>query len=141
MEKTNQLISKSTGDLEGIAQKILAAFPNHRIFAFYGEMGAGKTTFIKSICRVLKVVDTISSPTFAIVNVYQTSSGDFLNHFDCYRIKSIEEVYDIGYEDYFYGGDYCLIEWPENIESLLPEDTIKVEILIEKDSGNRIFKY
>ena len=106
------------------------------IFAFYGKMGAGKTTFIKAICEQLGVEDVITSPTFAIVNEYQsTTTGEQIFHFDFYRVKKIEEVYDMGYEDYFYSGALCFIEWPELIEDLLPEDTVKVGIEETTDGG------
>ena len=106
------------------------------IFAFYGKMGAGKTTFIKAICEQLGVEDVITSPTFAIVNEYQsTTTGEQIFHFDFYRVKKIEEVYDMGYEDYFYSGALCFIEWPELIEDLLPEDTVKVRIEETTDGG------
>ena len=99
------------------------------IFAFYGKMGAGKTTFIKAICEQLGVEDVITSPTFAIVNEYQSATtGEPIFHFDFYRVKKIEEVYDMGYEDYFYSGALCFIEWPELIEDLLPDDAVKVKI-------------
>ena len=141
MKDNYQLISKSVGDLDEIAGKLLDAYEGHRIFALYGEMGSGKTTFIKAACKLLRVEDAISSPTFAIVNVYKTADGRFVNHFDCYRMKSIEEAYDIGYEDYFYAGDYCFIEWPEIIEPLLPEGTVTVKIHIDKASGVRTFSF
>lgn len=108
---------------------------DHTVFAFYGKMGAGKTTFIKAICEELGVDDVITSPTFAIVNEY-TAQGEPVYHFDFYRIKKIEEVYDMGFEDYFYSGALCLIEWPELIEEVLPEDAVKVTIE-EKEDGSR----
>ena len=114
---------------------------NRRVFAFYGSMGAGKTTFIKAVCEALGVKDVITSPTFAIVNEYslpRQSEGDGgrLFHFDFYRIKKLEEVYDMGSEDYFYSGSLCFIEWPELIEELLPEDAVKVSIT-EQEDGKR----
>ena len=141
MKKNHHFTCRSVGELDAIATALLKAWPDHRIFALYGEMGAGKTTFIKALCRVLQVEDSVSSPTFAIVNVYRTRDESFVNHFDCYRMKSIEEAYDIGYEDYFYGGDHCFIEWPEIIEPLLPEDAIKVDISVDKDTGMRLVSF
>jgi len=137
----NRMISKDISDLPGVASRLLEAFPESRIFAFYGAMGAGKTTFIKALCAVLDVQDTVSSPTFAIVNVYKTSGEALVNHFDCYRMRSAEEAYDIGYEDYFYSGDYCFIEWPEIIEQLIPEDAVKVRIEVNEESGFRMFSF
>ena len=102
---------------------------NNTIFAFYGKMGSGKTTFIKALCEELGVEDVVTSPTFAIVNEYRSATtAELIYHFDFYRIKKLEEVYDMGYEDYFYSGSLCLIEWPELIEELLPEDAVKVFI-------------
>jgi tRNA threonylcarbamoyladenosine biosynthesis protein TsaE len=99
-------------------------------------MGAGKTTFTKAICECLGVEDVINSPTFAIVNEYRSGTGELIYHFDFYRIKKLEEVYDMGYEDYFYSGALCFIEWPELVEELLPENTIKVTIK-ENEGGTR----
>ena len=110
---------------------------DNRIFAFYGNMGVGKTTFIKSICEAMGVQDTINSPTFAIVNEYEDADANTIYHFDFYRIKDIAEVYNMGYEEYLYSNAYCFIEWPELIEELLPEDTVKVYIG-EKEEGTRI---
>ncbi len=109
--------------------------PEHSVIAFYGKMGAGKTTFIKALCAELGVNDEVTSPTFAIVNEY----GQNVFHFDFYRIKRLEEVYDLGYEDYFYRKDaLCLIEWPELIEELLPDDTLRVEISEEADGTRKL---
>ena len=110
------------------ARKFVEEMGERKVFAFYGKMGAGKTTFIKALCEELGVEDVITSPTFAIINEYGTPDGQSIYHFDFYRIKKIEEVYDMGYEDYFYSGALCLIEWPELIEDLLPEDAVKVTI-------------
>lgn len=108
-----------------------------RIFAFYGSMGAGKTTFIKSVCEAMGVEDAINSPTFAIVNEYEDGAANTIYHFDFYRIKSIAEVYNMGYEEYLYSDAYCFIEWPELIEELLPEETVKV-FIEENSDGERI---
>lgn len=110
---------------------------DNTIFAFYGKMGAGKTTFIKAICEEMGVEDVVTSPTFAIVNEYHTAEDDLIYHFDFYRIKREEEVYDIGYEDYIESGCPCFMEWPELIENLLPEDTVKVTIE-EQTDGTRL---
>ena len=119
------------------AQAFLAAIGNHRIIAFYGKMGAGKTTFIKALCEELGVEDVITSPTFAIVNEYTIEErGESIYHFDFYRIRKLEEVYDMGYEDYFYSGNLCLIEWPELIEEILPDEAIRVTIA-EQPDGSR----
>lgn len=126
--------------LDGIrqaAKEFVAAIGDATVFAFYGSMGAGKTTFIKAICEELGVEDVITSPTFAIVNEYRSATTDELvYHFDFYRIKKLEEVYDMGYEDYFYSGALCFIEWPELIEELLPSDAVKVKIE-ETEAGSR----
>lgn len=127
-------------NINAAAAEFLKELGDRKIVAFYGSMGAGKTTFIKAICDVLGVTDTVNSPTFAIVNEYLAASGDSIFHFDFYRIKKIEEAYDFGYEDYFYSGDLCLIEWPELIEELLPEDTVRVKIE-EIETGERILQY
>ena len=121
------------------ARTFIDMIGDHKVFAFYGSMGAGKTTFVKAICEELGVEDVITSPTFAIVNEYtgDTSlTSHKIFHFDFYRIKKLEEVYDMGYEDYFYSGDLCFIEWPELIEDLLPEDAVKVTIR-ENADGTR----
>lgn len=110
------------------AKTLLKTHPEARVFAFYGELGAGKTTFIKAVCRELGVPDIVQSPTFALINEYLTTEGQSVFHFDFFRIKKTEEAFDIGYEDYIYSGNYCLIEWPELIEGLLPEDSVKVFI-------------
>ena len=127
-------------DIEHIrdaARDFVQQIGSHKVFAFYGKMGAGKTTFIKAVCEELGVDDVITSPTFAIVNEYQpASSPTSIYHFDFYRIKKLEEVYDMGYEDYFYSGSLCFIEWPELIEDVLPEDAVKVNIE-EQPDGTR----
>jgi tRNA threonylcarbamoyladenosine biosynthesis protein TsaE len=124
--------------LETAAHKMLDTFPEHRIFAFYGGMGAGKTTFIHALCQALGSTDYVTSPSFAIINEYSIPAGDVIYHFDFYRIKNLEEAFDLGYEDYFYSGQYCLIEWPEKIESLLPEQYIEVTIEVTSDDSRSI---
>ena len=132
-------------DLAAAAQKFVDEMGENRIFAFYGKMGAGKTTFIKAICEVLGVEDFVTSPTFAIVKEYKASllGGRFggglgaIYHFDFYRIKNLREAYDIGCEEYFYSGSPCFIEWPELVEELLPDDTVCVNIEVQED-GSRI---
>jgi tRNA threonylcarbamoyladenosine biosynthesis protein TsaE len=128
---------KDISCLADAAQEFIAQMGESRIFAFYGTMGAGKTTFVKALCEAMGVTDTVNSPTFAIVNEYDTPSGRPIYHFDFYRIKRLAEVYDMGYEDYFYGRGLCFIEWPELIEELLPEDTVRVNIE-ELADGSRI---
>lgn len=125
-------------ELPEIARKLVEQFAEERVFAFYGKMGAGKTTFIQSVCRVLGSGDTVTSPTFALINEYNTDKNGSVFHFDFYRIKNLEEVFDLGYEDYLYSGSYCLIEWPELIEPLLPEKVVKVKIEVEEDGSRKI---
>ena len=126
------------------AREFIAQIGNHRVFAFYGKMGAGKTTFIKAVCEELGVEDVITSPTFAIVNEYSSPLTvnqlplSSIYHFDFYRIKKLEEVYDMGYEDYFYSGSLCFIEWPELIEPLLPDDAVRVTIAEQPDGTRTI---
>lgn len=126
--------------IDTAAEQFVNNMGNRCIFAFYGKMGAGKTTFIRAVCHKLGVEEEVTSPSFAIVNEYRSDTlGESIFHFDFYRIKKIEEVYDLGYEDYFYGGGLNFIEWPELIEPLLPEDTVKVEIA-ENSDGGRVVK-
>ncbi|MBQ8224859.1 MAG: tRNA (adenosine(37)-N6)-threonylcarbamoyltransferase complex ATPase subunit type 1 TsaE [Bacteroides sp.] len=128
---------QSLEQIQDAARQFVEAMGDNTVFAFYGKMGAGKTTFIKAICEILGVDDVITSPTFAIVNEYRSDlAGELVYHFDFYRIKKLEEVYDMGYEDYFYSGALCFIEWPELIEELLPGNTVKVSI-VETDNGGR----
>ncbi len=125
-------------DLKSIAKNILSEFNLERTFAFYGKMGSGKTTFIKELCKQLGVNETITSPTFSIINEYTGKENYSIYHFDFYRIKSQEEAYDFGYEEYLFANNYCFIEWPELIENLLPINHVKISIT-EKENGNRIF--
>lgn len=128
-----KIVCKSESELPLAAGKLLETFPGARVFALYGSMGAGKTTFIKAICHELGVTDIVQSPTFSIINEYKTTGGTSIFHFDFYRIKKLEEVFDFGYEDYIYSGNYCFLEWPEMIESLLPDDAIRINISGDDD--------
>jgi len=153
-----EITIKDIDSIREAARAFVAQMGSHRVFAFYGQMGAGKTTFIKAICEELGVQDVITSPTFAIVNEYslppapsqrggEPATENLLHgerlegaiyHFDFYRIKKLEEVYDMGYEDYFYSGNLCLIEWPELIEELLPEDAVRVSIEQQADGSRKV---
>jgi tRNA threonylcarbamoyladenosine biosynthesis protein TsaE len=121
------------------ARRFLSEMGNNKIFAFYGEMGTGKTTFIKAVCEEMGVCEIVTSPTFAIINEYHTDKGEVVYHFDFYRIDKLEEVFDFGCEDYFYSGNVCFIEWPELVEPLLPPDTVKISIT-ETPEGGRMLK-
>ena len=131
----SEIIIHSLEDIKRAAREFVALIGNRRIFALYGHMGAGKTTFIKAICEELGVTDAVSSPTFAIVNEYASNMGS-IYHFDFYRIKRSSEVLDLGFEDYAYSGNLCLMEWPELIEEFLPEETVEVHIE-EIEGGKR----
>ena len=142
------MISIRIQDIEHIreaAREFINQIGDRRVFAFYGKMGAGKTTFVKAICEELGVEDVITSPTFAIINEYSTNvqrstfNVQRIFHFDFYRIKKLEEVYDMGYEDYFYSGALCFIEWPELIEDIRPEDAVRVSIEEQADGSRRVF--
>jgi len=127
-------------NIEGLAaaaREFVEAMGERKVFAFYGKMGAGKTTFIKAICETLGVEDVVTSPTFAIVNEYVTPK-ESVYHFDFYRIKNLREAYDIGTEEYFYSGCPCFIEWPELIEELLPEDTVRLCIEVHEDGSRTV---
>ncbi len=118
------------------AKEFIAAMGDNKVFLFYGSMGAGKTTFIRAICEELGVKESVNSPTFAIINEYKSGNGDPIFHFDFYRINKEEEAFDFGYEDYFYSGNLCFVEWPEKIINLLPDDAVKVSIQ-ELPDGSR----
>ena len=130
----------SIDGLSAAAREFVAAMGERKVFAFYGKMGVGKTTFIKAICEELGVEDVINSPTFAIVNEYVDGEGEPIYHFDFYRIKKEQEALDIGYEDYVYSGNVCFMEWPELIENLLPDDAVKVTIE-EEMNGERVVRF
>ena len=121
-----------------VAKELLTAFPQMRVFAFYAEMGAGKTTFIKELCRELNVVDMVNSPTFAIINEYRTQQQQPVFHFDFYRLKNLREACDLGCEEYFFSGNYCFLEWPNLAESLLPQHFLKIEIIVSDSKTRRL---
>lgn len=128
-----EFVAKNIDDLDLISEKLIDQF-NHKVILFYGEMGNGKTTLIKQLCKKLGVSESTSSPTFSIVNEYKTDKNNTIYHFDFYRIKDESEVLDFGYEEYLYSGNYCFIEWPEKIPNMLPDDVVKVTI--NKDENN-----
>ncbi len=134
---TMEIRIQTLGDLQEAARQFVAAMQDRKIFAFYGAMGAGKTTFIKAVCEALGVEDVINSPTFAIVNEYLDGAGEPIYHFDFYRLRKASEAYDIGFEDYVGSGHLCLMEWPEVVEPLLPDETVRVEIK-EAPDGSRV---
>ncbi|SRR5574344_1576221 len=129
---------KSTKDLKSAASQFVQLIGDRKIFAFYGGMGAGKTTFIKAICKELGVDENITSPTFALVNEYDADGGKMIYHFDCYRLKNVREAYDFGAEEYFYSGNLCFIEWPEIIEPLLPDGVVNVKINVLPDESREV---
>ena len=128
----------SPDHLEDAARKLLEAFPQNRVFTVCGEMGAGKTTFIKALCRILKVSDITSSPSFGLIHEYRSGTGNSVYHFDFFRIEAIEEVFDIGFEEYIDSGAYCFLEWPEIVESILPEETVRMELIVHPDGEREL---
>jgi len=136
---TIELRCTGVSDLDRIAGELISLYPGKRIFALSGPMGSGKTTFIQALCRRLNVVDVVNSPTFSIVNEYLTGEGASVFHFDLYRIRKADELLDIGYEDYFYCGDYCFIEWPELAADLIPDESVYITIEVEEPGNDRIF--
>ena len=136
----NSKIARTIDDLPAIARMILADKSEDRIFALKAKMGAGKTTFIKALCKVLGVEETVSSPTFSLVNEYEAADFHSVFHFDFYRINKVVEVFDIGYEEYFFSGEYCFIEWPERVLELLPESYVYVSIEVN-DNDERVISW
>jgi tRNA threonylcarbamoyladenosine biosynthesis protein TsaE len=133
--------AKTVEDLGPIAEELIESMKNAKVFAFFGSMGAGKTTFIKVICAKLGIENLVSSPTFSIVNEYETPQGDAVYHFDFYRLNSEKEALDIGYYEYIDSDSLCLMEWPEKIEKLLPDNCVYVNIQAEDDSGVRTLSW
>ena len=140
--KTTEFNIASLEQLDDAAHSFMAQMGDYTVFAFYGEMGAGKTTFINALCKQLGVeTDITSSPSFAIINEYRSdTTAELIYHFDCYRLENEAEAQDIGAEDYFDCGAVCLIEWPERIEGLLPDDTVRVDIIVNPDDDSRTLK-
>ena len=126
--------AKTIKELDEISKALLEAFGNQKKVVFFGEMGVGKTTLIKSICKALNVQDVVTSPTFSVVNEYHDKKGKPIYHFDFYRVKSVEEIYDLGYEEYFFTNSYCFVEWPEKALGLLPKERIEVKITKDKEA-------
>ena len=135
------MICENTNDLLSVAKAVFEKYPNGRIFALRGAMGAGKTTFMQSVVAELGSKNIVSSPTFSIVNEYVIDNGGFVYHFDFYRIKNLKEAVDIGFDEYLCSGNYCFIEWAENVEELLPEETINIFISVNEDSQSRRFGF
>lgn len=134
-----EIFIPSTDELERAAREFLGVIGTQRLVAFYAPMGAGKTTFTTALCRVLGVEDPVCSPTFTLVNEYRLPDGDSVFHFDFYRLKNAAEALDIGLYDYLDSGSLCLMEWPENVEELLPDDTLAVRIEVLPDGSRRLF--
>jgi tRNA threonylcarbamoyladenosine biosynthesis protein TsaE len=132
---------ENADNVQPVAAEFIRSYPDCRIFAFTGELGSGKTTFIKALCRELGVTDLVSSPSFAIIHEYQSDHYGKLYHFDFYRMEKLEEAYDIGYEDYFYSGNYCFIEWADKAEPLLPCGAVHIHIAVDENSGRILETY
>ena len=135
------ILCRKKSELAKVAQTLISTYPDYRIFAFYGLMGVGKTTLIKAICTYLNVFDIVTSPTFSIVNEYHTTDKEIIYHLDFYRVKSLDEVMDIGYEEYFFNGSYCFIEWPEMIQQLLPNKHVYILINENPSDNSRLVQH
>ena len=125
-------------NIERIARQCVEEQNDGRVFALYGQMGAGKTTFIAAVCKALGIEEPVNSPTLAIVNEYVADNGETVYHFDCYRLNTLRDALNIGIEEYFASGNICFIEWAENIEELLPVDTVRVNIVVEDDGSREV---
>lgn len=134
----NTIYKLQLTNIECIARQFVEEQSDGRVFAFYGQMGAGKTTFIAAVCKALGIEEPVNSPTFAIVNEYVADNGETVYHFDCYRLNTLRDALNIGIEEYFASGNICFIEWAENIEELLPVDTVRVNIVIEDDGSREV---
>ena len=134
----HEVIIRDTADLDRAAAEFLEKIGDSTLVAFFAPMGAGKTTFTTAICKALGVTDPVGSPTFAIVNEYLRADGDYMYHFDFYRINKLSEAIEIGLDDYLYSGCLCIMEWPENVEELLPEDTLRVTISVNPDMSRTL---
>ena len=136
-----QFLAHSIPELRKAARHIIEAFPEERVFALQGNLGAGKTMMIKFFCEFLNVTDMVTSPSFGIINEYQSEIGDLIYHFDFYRIKRLEEVMDIGYEEYIFSGSYCFMEWPEKIQELLPQHFVYISIMVQPEDESRLITF
>ena len=134
----NTIYKLQLTNIECIAQQFVEEQNDGRVFAFYGQMGAGKTTFIAAVCKALGIEEPVNSPTFAIINEYVADNGETVYHFDCYRLNTLRDALNIGIEEYFASGNICFIEWAENIEELLPVDTVRVNIVVEDDGSREV---
>ncbi len=135
---SEMILIKGIEHLEDAAREFLNKKGDRKIVALYGEMGAGKTTFTKALCRVMGVTDGVSSPTFSLINDYMTKDGESIHHFDFYRINKLEEAFDIGFEEFIESGNLCIIEWPEKIEQILPADVLRVKISVLNDGSREL---
>ena len=137
MENNKVFIINKIAEINNVAKQFLDHYGDHKIFAFYGEMGSGKTTFIKALCKHLCVKSITKSPTFSIINIYNNDDKE-LYHFDCYRIENITDFINIGYEEYFNSGNYCFIEWAEKIEEVINNEVLKIKISVNEHDNSRV---
>ncbi len=135
---SKRIIINGIEDIDRAANEFLQMRPPLPVIALYGEMGAGKTTFTKALCRALNVIEGVNSPTFTLINEYKTEEGELIFHFDFYRINKLEEAFDIGFEEFVDSGHLCIIEWPEKIEQILPPDTLRVKISVLEDGTREV---
>jgi tRNA threonylcarbamoyladenosine biosynthesis protein TsaE len=131
-------LSFGLNEIDNTAKTVLAAASDHKVFAFHGEMGAGKTTFIHALCKAMNVIDVVTSPTFSIINEYNTTNSGIVYHMDLYRLKTNEEAVNAGVEDCLYSGNICLVEWPENAPGIFPDDTLHIKLFVIGDEMRKI---